>query len=353
MGENNFKKICFILFYFALAAVSCWATAESLKLLVATIPAWFWWILSIGLFIGASLGTKWMTDSLDQSSFVENRRVKLIGGLMVFLFCWLVCSMPTNTHTFFYRNYVDSKVNSDITTTIGYLNQLKTDFLENARIQHEQNKLENEVQTKMGELESEIMNDANPGFGPKSKEILASFANLLGVAKIEPLSFVSTNADARRTLVNAYRQKIYTLMDSKKENIKNALTRHDKAYKKEAAMDIENLELVRQYVAQGKLDLNRPKDIKEVCDKLDKGYSTIKAYKDLVYFSDQEKAEEKRYTGENPETQVRRLLNVFDVWKDFLNGQYPQSFWFWIVISIIVDLLAFIFFNIGFKNREF
>ena len=59
------------------------------------------------------------------------------------------------------------------------------------------------------------------------------------------------------------------------------------------------------------------------------------------------------YTADNPVTKVKRMISVFDVWEDFLNGQYAgHGFTFWIVISILVDVAAFIFFDVAFKKRE-
>ena len=270
----------------------------------------------------------------------------------MFLFCWGV-SMPTNTHTFFYRSFVDSKVSSDITMTTGYLAQIKNDHAINTLIQHKQTELENQVQTKMGELEAEIMNDANPGFGPKSKEILAGFATLLGVPKIDPLTYKGNNISIndRQTLCNAYRQKIYTLMEARKENIKNALTPKNKEYRKVAETDYKNLELCRKYIQNGTLDLNKPKDVKTVCDQLDRGYATIRNNQDHVIFRNE--IDKERYLQENPQTEVRRLLSVYDVWKDFLNGAYPGSFWFWIFVSVLVDILGFIFFVRANKTEDF
>ena len=43
---------------------------------------------------------------------------------MVILF-WLICVMPTNTHTFFFRNVVNEKVTLDITITKKYLSNIK------------------------------------------------------------------------------------------------------------------------------------------------------------------------------------------------------------------------------------
>jgi hypothetical protein len=48
------------------------------------------------------------------------------------------------------------------------------------------------------------------------------------------------------------------------------------------------------------------------------------------------------------------LLSVYDVWVDFLTGkQGGLAFVFWIIISILVDVAAFIFFDIAFKKRDY
>ena len=39
MGENNYLKIVYLVFFLALASVSCWATASSLRLLWPDFPA--------------------------------------------------------------------------------------------------------------------------------------------------------------------------------------------------------------------------------------------------------------------------------------------------------------------------
>lgn len=48
------------------------------------------------------------------------------------------------------------------------------------------------------------------------------------------------------------------------------------------------------------------------------------------------------------------MLSVIDVWKDYFAGKFKgRGFLFWIVISILIDVAAFIFFDIAFKKREY
>lgn len=351
MEQKNYLKIVWIVAFVAFAAVSCWATAESLHLLLSSWPAIMCWIVTIGFFIIASLGTKMIVDSLNQNIYLEKRGMHLLGGIVLVLAFWLICSMPTNAHTFFYRTVINDKVATDISTTSGYLGQIKNNTNNKTQATVKVNELKNSVDVLLGELESEIKNEANPGFGSKSKEILRRLADLLGVDKIEPLTYKATSKQEREKIGDAYRTKIYILADSKAKNIMAYILSPNPDNLKEVKRDEENLALVKKYIDNKTLDLNDADDIKDVCDKLNTGYNTIKKNRDFVNFSS--KSDEANYTADNPVTKVKRMVDVFKVWEDFMKGEYAgHGFTFWIIISILVDVAAFIFFDLAFRKRE-
>ena len=92
--------------------------------------------------------------------------------------------MPTNTHTFFYRNVIGDKVNTDLSITRGYLGQIKNNTNNKNQAATKINELRNEISILLGELEAEIKNEANPGFGTKSNDILrklGTLANFRGI----------------------------------------------------------------------------------------------------------------------------------------------------------------------------
>lgn len=350
--QNKFLKLLYLVAFAALAGVSCWATAESLHMLLNTWPVVFVWIVTIAFFIIASLGTKMIVDSLNQNVYVEKRGLKLVLGIIITLIFWLVCSMPTNTHTFFYRSVANAIAKDDIQTTIGYLNQLKNDTQTEKKIQEKQTELGNKVKAKLTDLETEIKNDANPGFGPKAKEILRQFAELLDVATIDPISFKSTSVQQREKLVDMYREKIFALEGTKKDAIRASMTATNKAeYQKKARTDVKNLESIEGEMNNNPSALNDVTFAHEVDNRLLAGYATIKTYKDFVSFNSE--SDKERYVTEHPITNLKRLMSVFDVWRDVLTGQYKgHGFVFWILISILVDVAAFIFFDLSFKKRE-
>ena len=81
-------------------------------------------------------------------------------------------------------------------------------------------------------------------------------------------------------------------------------------------------------------------------------YSTIKNYSNMVVFKSD--ADKEAYTAENQVTKTTRLLSVIDTWIDFVNGKFAgRGFIFWIIVSILVDVAAFVFFDIAFKKSEY
>lgn len=351
MEQKNYLKLIWMVAFIAFAAVSCWATAESLHLLLSSWPLAMCWVVTVGFFIIASLGTKMIVDSLNQDIYLEKRGLRLVGGIVIVLIFWLICSMPTNTHTFFYRTVINDKVNTDISTTRGYLSQIKNNTNNKTQATVKVNELKNNVDVLLGELEAEIKNEVNPGFGPKSKEILRKFATLLEVDKVEPLSYKGTSKQDRDKLCDAYRTKIYILAENRATNIMAHILSPNSDNIKEVKRDDENLALVKKYIGDKTINLNDAEDVEDVCDKLNTAYNTVKKNSDFVNFSS--KTDEANYTADNPVTKVKRMISVFDVWEDFMAGEYAgHGFMFWIIISILVDIAAFIFFDLAFKKRE-
>lgn len=351
MEQKNYLKLIWMVAFIAFAAVSCWATAESLHLLLSSWPLAMCWVVTVGFFIIASLGTKMIVDSLNQDIYLEKRGLRLVGGIVIVLIFWLICSMPTNTHTFFYRTVINDKVNTDISTTRGYLSQIKNNTNNKTQATVKVNELKNNVDVLLGELEAEIKNEVNPGFGPKSKEILRKFATLLEVDKIEPLSYKGTSKQDRDKLCDAYRTKIYILAENRATNIMAHILSPNSDNIKEVKRDDENLALVKKYIGDKTINLNDAEDVEDVCDKLNTAYNTVKKNSDFINFSS--KTDEANYTADNPITKVKRMISVFDVWEDFMAGEYAgHGFMFWIIISILVDIAAFIFFDLAFKKRE-
>lgn len=352
MEENSFKKIGFITAFFVFAAVSCWATEESLHLLLPSWPAVFCWAVTIGFFIIASLGTKLIVDSFNQEAYIEHRGAKLIWGFILVVIFWLICSMPTNTHTFFYRSAISDMVNNDVAMTRGYIGQIQSNTKNKEHAKLAADELRSKVESKLLELKAEIENEINPGDGTESRRIRQEIASLLGVDRIEKISGNASSKQARAKLYEAYRSKIINMVDTKCERLINDIMTPNEDNLREAKTVDRNLELMKQYIDDETISLFDPNDMADVCDKLNQGYNVVKKNKQFVSFASE--ADEQLYTADIPVTKVRTMLSVKDVWLDFIDGKYAgYGFIFWIVIAILVDVAAFIFFDLAFKKSEY
>lgn len=353
MGQTNYMKLVWIAGFLLFAGISCWATAESLHLLLPTWPKALWYVVTVGIFIIASLGTKMIVDSLSKSKYCENPGLKLTGGVLILLIFWLAFSMPTNAHTFMWRNMIGEMVNQDVSTTQGYLSDIQNNQKNTVQAQKQIAELKNNVDLLLGELKAEIENEANPGFGKKSNEILRKFATLLSVDKIEPLSFKGTSRQDREKLYDAYRTKIYLLADTRAQNITKNILSPNPASIAEAKTIHHNLDIMKKSIADGSIDLNKAEDVTNdnngVCSMINKGYNSISKNRDFVSFKSEH--DKNIYLAEPAVTQVRRLVSVVDVWRDFLGGKFAGlGFGIWVMLSVLVDIAAFIFFGLAFKN---
>lgn len=349
--QNKFLKLLYLVAFVALAGVSCWATAESLHMLLESFPYAFCWVITIAFFIIASFGTKLIVDSLNQNVYVEKRGAKLILGIVITLVFWLVCSMPTNTHTFFYRSVANSIAFNDIQTTEGYLDQLISNSAVEKQIVRTQQQLIADVTGKQTELENEIDRPADPGFGPNAKNILYDLGKILGNRDITEVPIKGNSKQERKNVKQQYKRIISGYITADTAAIRANMTSAAKStYQADAKTAKDNLRPVENAITANPSALNNVHFAHNVDSRLIKGYAIISTYANFVNFKSMDKD---KYVTEHPVTKLKRLMSVFDVWHDVLTGQYKgHGFIFWILISILVDIAAFIFFDLTFKKRE-
>ncbi len=353
MEQNKFVKIFSICAFLAFATVSCWATAESLHLLLPELPLVLSWVITIGFFVIASLGSKMIVDSLNQNIYLEKRGLHLIGGIILLLVFWLICSMPTNTHTFFYRNCITDVTLDDLKNTEGYLIDIRDNTHSRAKIVSLCADLENKVNAKLQDLRLEI-DGPDRGDGPKAQAILIDITELLKCAPITKIDGPTATKQQRNNLINAYKDKIIDQLKSAQDRIIRDNT--DESKVAQAKNDATaNLKKVQSAIAG--LNEMQNNGVQEdatinVANIALKGaYATIKNYSNMVDLSD---ADRERYTADNLVTKTTRLSSVIDTWIDFIKGKFAgRGFIFWVIISILVDVAAFVFFDIAFKKSEY
>lgn len=357
MQGKNLKHFLFFLGFLAFATVSCWATAESLHMLLPSWPAVFCWLVTAGFFVVASIGSKMLVDSLNTSIYYPHRRLSLAGGIVLLILFWILFSMPTNMHTFFYRANIYEVALQDVSTTKSYVQQLADNRRDAEQAKQEVEKMETKVKSILQNLDSEINNSRNPGFGDVAKGYLNDLATALGVPTVATLSGQGTSPAQRRKLIEDYHRLIYGMMKERAEEIrKSFVSERSMKIKPQATKLVADLGRAEEALADAKAKSSAADGIdKDLISRtgalLSQGYVLIRNNADLVTMKEEDKPV---YLVERPVTRTDRLLSVIDMVKDFFGGKYDGlSVATWLLVSILVDVTAFIFFDAAFRKEEY
>ncbi len=345
---ENLKQWGSFVVFLCLAGISCWATEHSFHLLITFLPEIFIWGLTIAFFIIASLGTKWIVDGLNFDIYLEHRSRTIWLGVILTLLFWLLMSMPTNTHTFFYNHNIGNTIQDDIKTTETYLTQIveKTNTDSTYYLFHDE----------VMDLRNKLTNEFN-GNGPSGKrgngkyvqDWLDKINAKLQAEGVRPIPTEMPFNSTDTKILIAYQNGIATALEKVLyKNYKVSTTEATQA--KEILGKLALLQDTVTILVQTKLIQHAEDVINQTEGVLSTGYSVIKNNATFVQFTDN--IDKELYTQENLETRTKRMLSVIDVWIDFLRGKYPLSFLFYVLVSILVDVAAFIFFDIAFCKRE-
>lgn len=355
-----FKIIGSGLLYLILAGISCWATEQSLHLLLpAGWPEILVWGITIAFFVVASLGTALIVDSLTSTEFVDNRKLKLWGGILLVVFFWLIMSMPTNTHTFFYHHKIGDVIKEDIEITNKYLSQIIDRGTSSSLVLDERGKqMKDFVESQRTHIVAQFHGAEPPfkaGNGPRIGEYLKNINDTLNSSIIQNPNYYSKDP----AILNEYQIQIdKALADALKTHVisEQSVQNARKQMKRLSALN----DSIKDPIATGRLSEG---EIRQCENELKDGYNIVSRNKTFIDF--EKKAhkhvindDEVVYTKENGDTRTKRMASVIDVFfVDFLSGKYPASFWYYVILSILVDIAAFIFFDIffssAFKNNNY
>ncbi len=345
---GKFRVIGAGIAFLILAGISCWATEKSLHMLLPVgWPEILVWGITIAFFVVASIGTKLIADSLMSSGFVENRKGKLWGGIFLVVFFWLIMSMPTNTHTFFYNDKIGSVISKDIETTNKYLQQvLDLGTSSTMALDEEGKQIKDAVEEQRTHIVRQFNGDEAPFKRGNGKQIAAH------LEKINKILNSSIQQDPRYnstdpSILNAYQVEI-------NKALSHALRTHTiseqsvKAAKRQRNRLFALNDSIQDHIASASLT---EEEIRQCEKELKDGYNIIASNRTFVQFDNA--GDEELYTKENAETRTKRMASVIDVFfVDFLKGRHPGSFWYYVVLSILVDIAAFIFFDIAFMKKN-
>lgn len=346
---NKFKVIGSIIAFLILAGISCWATEKSLHMLLpAGWPEILVWGITIAFFVVASIGTKLIADSLMSHDFVENRKGKLWGGILLVIFFWLIMSMPTNTHTFFYNDKIGSTISKDIETTNKYLQQVVDLGTSSTKVLDEEGiRLKNVVEAQRTHIVKQFNGDEAPykrGNGTKIADHLKIINDTLHSSIKQHPNYNSADP----TILNGYQIEIDKALDHALRT--HTITEQSVQAARRQIMRLSALnDSIQDHIASTSLN---EAEIRQCEKELKDGYNIVANNKTFIQF-DKNSDDEEVYTKENAETRTKRMSSVIDVFfVDFLKGKYPGSFWYYVILSILVDIAAFIFFDIAFMKKN-
>lgn len=347
-GDYKFLKIFAIIAFVAFAAVSCWSTTESLFLTLehAEIPKWVFWVAVVGLYVLTSICAKLVLDAFTKD-YMEHRTAKLIIGLLGVIMLWITFSMPTNTHTFFYKQMAKNTAVKELKHIDGELQKFSSEnaFLETYNA--EWNKYEGEVRSALKAIKQEIKDFQNPGTAEKTEARIQEVEVLLGipVGTIARIKARNNTLNELNHVCEHYDAAVNDQLAVKKQqheaNIDRALADFRERMKNIAPLrrDIKaTLDQLDddQYDKESVLK-NARKVIGRSYAELESQFNSIYTYNENVYRSD-------------------RLVKVTKVWGDYFKGKFRNTdytLWYWILLSIIVDIAAFAFFDIAFKKEDY
>lgn len=353
------KKIFWWLGFVIVAAFSCWATTSSFILMMPSVLSDNEFVQSLGVFllvlvffVLASYALKLVINACNNDGTLKNPKFQLWGGIMLLLFTWVIVSLPTNAHTFFYKLKIGDVVTEDLSTTKGYSRQLA----DRVNVNPEYNNIEEDVLKEWEDFEREVKSGVTgSGFGKYAASHIAKINTLLkkgGLDRMIPTP-VNTNKakDSECTkLINEWKSRflipaledlkeLYTvnlnLSNEAKEDVRHIVAMEDSVHQLILTNQISN--------ASSEPIITQSAGVLKVA------YSNIKKGNEFVKFNNND--DEELYTATNVDTKTTRFLNPYSVMWDFFTGKIPFSFIIWLFLSILIDVSGFIFFYLATKKE--
>lgn len=353
MQKFNTLRVLSIIAFIGLAGFSCFWTAESLYIWQPNITLVGAWLIAVVFYIMASLSFTKFVDSFKRDGdyygkFGGQAGQILLGfiGLIVF---WIIVSLPTNTHTLLYRASIKDVIRTDLTKTENYLQRLTDSNLEIKKIENKYNSQKEAVDAHIARLIAEIDNPSAVGIGERFEKVLVELDKTLGTT-IQREAKVGTTRTQWLTTINYYQKQAYAQLrlfrskcDKEIEEIRRTMG------SKELDALIKNCGIALKDIQA--MDGVNNEIVKLAMNDLDAGYSFIAANSKYIDFDDNDK---EQYTKEGAVSNARGLLSVTKVWSDFMTTKKydGHGFVYWILIALLVDISAFIFFVMAFDDKK-
>lgn len=362
MENKGFLKVFSIVAFVALMIISCWATTESLHLLLPHWPVIIFWIVTVAFFVLSALGTKLIVDSCNKEVDTEHPGRNIAGGIIMLLLFWVVFSIPTNTHTFFYKATIQDVLTEDLNYTKSHLRDLANDQTAKNIINNEKEDFNILYGKLWNNVAHEIKDENNPGWGEKAIAAQEELDRLLGVTVQIP-KLRNNTKDGREELVQELgrRNEEQKQFQLKKYDNRLAAIESQKG-KKEIEECLNSIIKIQNHIKKHPENNDEPTLATEKV--LKDSYDIIARYMDDLQL--QLKFDKKELSGSPIEktakqykanvSQTANMRKVTTVWKGLLAGEdlyKGRGLWYWVIVAIMIDLAGFIFFDIAFRKREY
>lgn len=168
--------------YVLLLAISVWATGESLSLNF-TMPKFFSYLIGLGLaLIAAAMLT------IIRNGFHNRQISAVLGGMLVFLLVWGI-SLLTNAHSFFVKSSLQEIRKQELQAVSNQLELLSATT--NTALSQSRNAYESEVSSLVTSLRRQILDQNNPGLGPRADSMIDALQELLE----QPITPIAPNGN--------------------------------------------------------------------------------------------------------------------------------------------------------------
>lgn len=338
--------------FLIVAALSCFATAKSFMLII-DLP---WYIIVpmvIVFFVFSSYAFKLIMDAIQNDGSIEHPKAKLWGGIALVLLTWVLISLPTNAHTFFFMKEIGAVVDNDITATKTYAEQLanRTHLCPESDFK----KLSENCNAEFEQFSKEVKgNYGKSGFGDRANthiniinKYLATEGTKYSIPTIPNTNRSSDNTNTK--IINDTRDSMNIQLSA----IEDAKYKVPQKVSNEIKFkDIPKMDILKDSISifiQTHTLWMQEDYIKQVEGTLSEIYGKIKMYSCFVHFETAE--DEKLYTAEHIETRISSFLDPYKVMGDFFTGKHSFKFIFWIILSILLDVLGFISFDLALKKE--
>lgn len=362
MEKNGFMKIFSLVAFAALMVISCWATTASLHLLLPDWPVIIFWVVTIVFFVLSSLGTKLIVDSCNKYVDTEHPGRNIAGGIVILLLFWVIFSIPTNTHTFFYKSTIKDVLIQDLANTKSRLQDLADDQTAKRIIDADKAAFSNKIDNLWKNVALEVNNPGNLGWADAAEQAMLQLEAELGT-KIQRVKLRNNTHQGRQELIEILGGRVEEAKQARMKEIYDARLAAIASHKnkKDISDNIKAITTIEKKIKEHPEKNDEPTVATD--QVLTRSYTLIGEYMDYLQneFGSTHKEElipiqENVRLYKTNVTQSSKMRSVIDVWKGLFAGDpiyKGRGLWFWVILAIMVDVAGFIFFDIAFRKREY